>query len=123
MLLGGAEFLGLGAAFMFPADAQPEREVPHTHGGSPPPSPFLPPRRARPAGRPVKNRSFPKGPAPKARGLKLPEGGKNTPGGGMDLRKKIQKYRKNTQGSPFKFQKESAVLSGGLLVPRSFFRM
>ena len=35
MLLGGAEFLGLGAAFMFPADAQPEREVPHTHGGSP----------------------------------------------------------------------------------------
>ena len=38
MLLGGAEFLGLGAAFMFPADAQPEREVPHT-------------RRVPPAGR------------------------------------------------------------------------
>ena len=35
MLLGGAGFSGLGVAFMFPADAQPEREVPHTHGGSP----------------------------------------------------------------------------------------
>lgn len=47
MLLGGAEFPGLGAAFMFPADAQPEGEVPHTHGGSPV-IPFLPPRRRAP---------------------------------------------------------------------------
>ena len=67
MLLSGAEFLGLGSAFMFPADAQPEGEVPHTRR-LPPPSlsslsggrapPEVPPNQANPQ----------KPPAPPAQG-------------------------------------------------------
>lgn len=68
MLLGGAEFPGLGAAFMFPADAQPEGEVPHTRRLSR--HPFPPSPAARPAGGPPGDRLDPqKAPRQKARGL------------------------------------------------------
>lgn len=55
--------LRLDTAFMFPADAQPEGEAP-THTAAPAAIPFLPLRRARPAGGPARIHPTRKGPAP-----------------------------------------------------------